>query len=188
MRLKLRPVSVLSSMELIQNQGFRGTEQAPPARWSGGRRRLRSVTDSRFLHEMNAPGRAIQLYHRSMQRFLLSAFGGFLLAASLAAQVNTISVQGNVNKPGAYVVGAGGNVTLSDAIGRAGGILAGSGATAILYRTDDRGTLHEIKVPLQSILAHKVPDMPLKPGDVVYVPGPGAKPPGRPVIDDRIEP
>jgi protein involved in polysaccharide export with SLBB domain len=109
----------------------------------------------------------------------------FLLAASAIAQVGTISVQGGVARPGAYVF-APDEATILNIIGRAGGTVPGAGAKAIIYRSDDRGVPHEIPLALREILRRRAPDVALQPGDVVYVEAPGTKPPARPVIDDRV--
>ena len=116
--------------------------------------------------------RRVDNYNRGIQRLFLSTVAGFLFGAAAGAQVNTISVQGNVSAPGTFTVNADGRMTLLEAIGRAGGVLLGSADTATIYRPDDGGTLREIKVPLRSILTHKAPDIALRPGDESMSPAP----------------
>jgi protein involved in polysaccharide export with SLBB domain len=120
-----------------------------------------------------------------MQRYLMLGFGGLLLAAAAIGQSSAISVQGGVNRPSSFSLEPS-KATLSAAIRRAGGLIPGGSAKAVIYRLDDHGVPHEIPVALQPILDHKAEDVPLKPGDVVYVPSPLTKPPGQPVIDDRL--
>lgn len=128
------------------------------------------------------------------QRHYLLALAGLLLASTAIGQTSTVSVQGGVNQPGVYSVDPAG-VTLSTAIRLAGGLTPFASSRAVIYRTDDDGVTHEIPVMLQGIPAPKgkamaLKDVPLKPGDVVYVPAPGTKPPTptQPVIDDPVVP
>jgi protein involved in polysaccharide export with SLBB domain len=121
-----------------------------------------------------------------MQQYHLLALTGLLFASTAIAQTSTVSVQGGVNRPGAYFVDPVGE-TLSTAIRKAGGVIPGA-SRAVIYRSDDHGVPHEIPVMLQPILDHRATDMTVKPGDVVYVPANGTKSPTQPVIDDRVFP
>ena len=102
------------------------------------------------------------------------------MAAAALGQTNTIYVYGGVNRPGAYSVDPGG-VKLSAAIGQAGGLKPGAHNRADVLRVDDHGVTHKISVMIQPILDHDATDVPLKPGDRVFVLNPG-----RPFIDDRL--
>jgi hypothetical protein len=56
------------------------------------------------------------------------------------------------------------------AIAQAKGTIQYYSHTAFIYRPDDKGTLHEIKVDLGRILSRKDPDVTLLAHDILYVP------------------
>lgn len=84
--------------------------------------------------------------------------------------VGRIIVAGSVNKPGPYPVLDGVSNTVITAIAQAQGTLQYFSHTAYLYRTDDKGVPHEIKIDLGDILYHKKPDITLQAKDVLFVP------------------
>lgn len=140
----------------------------------------------------------------NIQRHCLLTLTVLLLASIAVGQTSMVSVQGGVNRPGVYSVDP--EVTLSTAIRLAGGLIPFASSRAVFYRNDENGVPYEIPVMLQGILDHSakgffqdkdlllkgaaLKDLALKPGDVVYVPAPGTKPPKptQPVIDDPVFP
>ncbi len=79
-------------------------------------------------------------------------------------------VAGSVTKPGPYPLLDGAANTVITAIAQAQGTIQYYSHTAYLYRPDDKGTMHEITVPLGKILARKQPDITLQAKDVLYIP------------------
>ena len=81
-----------------------------------------------------------------------------------------VYVLGEVGKPGGYVLGSVGGVTVLRVVAAAGGPThnASVGGTKMLRRTSNG--LQEIPVPLKNILRAKSPDMPLEPDDIIFVP------------------
>jgi len=84
--------------------------------------------------------------------------------------VGKFVVFGSVNKPGAYPVLDGNANTVLTAIAQAQGTVQYFSHTAYLYRPDDKGTMHEILVPLGEILKRKAADIPIQAKDSLYVP------------------
>jgi len=84
--------------------------------------------------------------------------------------VGKIIVFGSVTHPGPIPVLDGAANTVMTAIAQAQGTIQFYSHTAYLYRPDDKGSMHEITVPLGDILARKKPDMTLQAKDVLYVP------------------
>lgn len=89
--------------------------------------------------------------------------------------VGKFIVAGSVNKPGPYPIIDGAANTVVTAIAQAQGTIQYFSHTAYLYRPDDKGTMHEITVPLGDILARKKPDITLQAKDVLYVPDSSAR-------------
>lgn len=81
-----------------------------------------------------------------------------------------VYVLGEVGKPGGYVLGSVGGVTVLRVVAAAGGPTrnASVGGTKMLRRTPNG--LKEVPVPLKNILRAKAPDMPLEPDDIIFVP------------------
>ena len=81
-----------------------------------------------------------------------------------------IYVLGEVTKPGGYVLGSGGTVTLLRVVAAAGGPTASAslGSTKMLRRTSNG--LQEVPVPMKKILRAKAPDIPLQPDDIIFIP------------------
>ncbi len=84
--------------------------------------------------------------------------------------VGKIIVFGSVTHPGPVPVLDGAANTVMTAIAQAQGTVQYYSHTAYLYRPDEKGAMHEIKVPLGDILARKAPDMTLQAKDILYVP------------------
>jgi polysaccharide export outer membrane protein len=81
-----------------------------------------------------------------------------------------VYVLGEVVKPGGYVLGSSGGVTVLRVVAAAGGPTryASVGGTKMLRRTPNG--LEEVPVPLKNLLRAKAPDMPLEPDDIIFVP------------------
>jgi len=84
--------------------------------------------------------------------------------------VGRIVVAGSVTRPGPYPVLDGAANTVITAIAQAQGTVQYYSHTAYLYRPDDKGTIHELKIPLGDILQRKKPDITLQAKDVLFVP------------------
>jgi polysaccharide export outer membrane protein len=81
-----------------------------------------------------------------------------------------VYVLGEVTKPGGYVVGSSGGVTVLRVVAAAGGPTrdASLGSTKMLRRTPTG--LQQIPVPLKSIMRAKVADIPLEADDIIFIP------------------
>ena len=81
-----------------------------------------------------------------------------------------VYVLGEVNKPGGYVLGSGGGVTVLRVVAAAGGPTrnASLGGAKMLRRIPSG--LQEVRVPLKKIISAKAPDVPLEPEDILFVP------------------
>jgi polysaccharide biosynthesis/export protein len=81
-----------------------------------------------------------------------------------------VYVLGEVTKPGGYVLGSGGSVTILRVVAAAGGPTASAslGGTKMLRRTPNG--LQEVPVPMKKLLRAKAPDMPLQPDDIIFIP------------------
>ena len=84
--------------------------------------------------------------------------------------VGKIIVSGSVVHPGPVPVLDGAANTVTTAIAQAGGTIQYYDHTAYIYRPDDKGAMHEIKVDLGKILGRKAPDVTLQAKDILYVP------------------
>lgn len=85
-------------------------------------------------------------------------------------QAGIVYVLGEVNKPGGYALNSSGGVTLLQVLAAAGGPthLAAVSGTKMVRRTPSG--LKEISVPMKDLLRAKATDVPMNPGDIVYVP------------------
>lgn len=81
-----------------------------------------------------------------------------------------VYVLGEVSKPGGYVLGSGGGVTVLRVVAAAGGPTrdASLGGAKMLRRMPNG--LQQIPVPLKKLLHAKAQDIPLEPDDIIYVP------------------
>jgi polysaccharide biosynthesis/export protein len=85
-------------------------------------------------------------------------------------QAGIVYVLGEVNKPGGYALNSSGGVTLLQVLAAAGGPthLAAVSGTKMVRRTPTG--LKELSVPMKDLLRAKAADIPMNPGDIVYVP------------------
>lgn len=85
-------------------------------------------------------------------------------------EVGKIVVWGNVTKSGIYPVLDAGTSTVTTVIAQAEGLAPFAAKEAFIYRPDEQGVKHEIRVDLQSILKRKSSDVILQARDVLYIP------------------
>ena len=85
-------------------------------------------------------------------------------------QAGIVYVLGEVNKPGGYALNSSGGVTLLQVLAAAGGPthLAAVSGTKMVRRTPSG--LKELSVPMKDLLRARAADIPMNPGDIVYVP------------------
>jgi polysaccharide export outer membrane protein len=83
-----------------------------------------------------------------------------------------VFVFGAVKNPGALQVKLSKKITVLQAIAQAGGTSEGASKSGVVIKRKDPKTGKETKIPvnLNDIIKGKKPDIPLKEGDVVYVP------------------
>ncbi|MGA8343603.1 MAG: SLBB domain-containing protein, partial [Candidatus Sulfotelmatobacter sp.] len=81
-----------------------------------------------------------------------------------------VYVLGEVAKPGGYVLGSSGGVTVLRVVAAAGGPTrdASVGGARMIRRTPNG--LQQIPVPLKNLLRAKAADVPLEPDDILFVP------------------
>jgi polysaccharide export outer membrane protein len=81
-----------------------------------------------------------------------------------------VYVLGEVTKPGGYVLGSGGGVTVLRIVAAAGGPTrdAAIGGTKMLRRTPTG--LQQIPVPLKKLMRAKAADIPLEADDIIFIP------------------
>ena len=109
-----------------------------------------------------------------MKRLLLASMLVSLVGIAMAqAQqqdqpANTVSVLGQVRRPGIYQVTADRSLSLTQAIALAQGFTMDADKKKVEITRN--GEPEKITVDLQAILLGKVPDVPLKAGDVIRVP------------------
>jgi polysaccharide export outer membrane protein len=84
--------------------------------------------------------------------------------------VGKIIVSGSVVHPGPVPVLDGVANTVTTAIAQAQGTIQYYSHTVYIFRPDDKGVRHEIKVDLGKIQARKAPDVQLQARDILYVP------------------
>jgi polysaccharide export outer membrane protein len=82
-----------------------------------------------------------------------------------------VYVVGDVKKPGGFVLKSDERMSVLKAIALAEGLTGTSAKNRTqIIRTDEAGQRSEIPINLGKLLAGKVPDPPLRPGDIVFVP------------------
>ena len=85
-------------------------------------------------------------------------------------------IGGNVQKPGAYSLCGSPQITLSEVLTLAGGILPMSATNhTILIRTHPDGTKTSLQIDAHKVLLTKSADLVVQEDDVIYVPASGAK-------------
>jgi protein involved in polysaccharide export with SLBB domain len=108
-----------------------------------------------------------------MKRFTGLCFAIISAAAAFAQNQPVppdkgVIIRGNVNNPGVYPFLA--HETVKIVVGEAGGFVRRFVDLAYIYRTDNEGISHTIRINLGKILTGGRPDIELRPGDVVDIP------------------
>jgi len=86
-------------------------------------------------------------------------------------RAGVVYVEGDVKKPGGFMLKTNENITVLQAVALAEGLTrTAAGGHARIMRTDEAGTRTEIPVDLDKILAGTVTDPVLRPKDIVFVP------------------
>ena len=86
-------------------------------------------------------------------------------------------VVGDVGMPGHYEMAVGASVfPLTQAVAKAGGPLRTAKMSAgVLVRFDPNGVREELEVDFKAILEGRRPDLPVRPNDIIFIPGSTAK-------------
>jgi protein involved in polysaccharide export with SLBB domain len=85
-------------------------------------------------------------------------------------------VVGDVNKPGAYEIAGPATLLSSQAVSKAGGpSRTAKMSKGVLVRFDETGARQEIPVDFKAVLEGRKPEIPIKPNDIIFIPGSGAK-------------
>jgi polysaccharide export outer membrane protein len=85
-------------------------------------------------------------------------------------EAGKIFVVGNVHKPGAFVVRDQDGQSVMKAVALSEGLTPYASKQAYVYRRDAGGARQEISIELARIMERKTTDVPLEPGDVLYIP------------------
>ena len=96
-----------------------------------------------------------------------------LLSAALMQsqpQAGEVLIVGNITKPGAFAVMAGGETTVLKMLAMAEGLTPFSAKQVFIYRRNASGSKNEIPIELGKIMDRTSPDAALLPGDVLYIP------------------
>jgi len=93
----------------------------------------------------------------------------------IVPQAGIVYVLGEVYRPGGFVSNSSGGFTVLQIIAAAGGPthLASPGKTKLLRRTPNG--VRDIPVPLQKLMKGQIPDMPVSPDDILFVPSSAVK-------------
>jgi polysaccharide biosynthesis/export protein len=86
-----------------------------------------------------------------------------------------VYVVGEVGRPGGFPINSNTGITVLQAIALAEGTKPGASLNKSKLIRKTQGTLSETQIPLKKILASKSSDLPLRPGDIVFVPSSAAK-------------
>lgn len=118
-----------------------------------------------------------QLLDSGDSKYNIPIYPGDIIKVKAAGIVYVV---GNVNKPGGFPVQDNEHMTVLQAIALGSGLApdAAKDRTAII-RVAQNGQQIEIPIPLGKILSGKVPDVPLRPKDILFVPKNGARATGR---------
>jgi polysaccharide export outer membrane protein len=123
-----------------------------------------------LLHEVQAAGRTVP----ELQNLLTESYAKFYRNPRMSVAVKsfeerTVYVTGEVAKPGAIPLAPG--MMAVQAITKAGGLNPTSKSDdAVVIRQIDKETPRTIKLHISDVLQSGEPDIPLQPGDVIYVP------------------
>ena len=86
-------------------------------------------------------------------------------------RAGVVYVEGNVKKPGGFMLKTNENITVLQAVALAEGLTrTAAGSHARIMRTDETGTRTEIPIDIDKILAGTIADPVLRPKDIVFVP------------------
>lgn len=86
-------------------------------------------------------------------------------------EIGKIFIVGNVKRPGMYPIQDGAETTVLKALALSEGLIPYSAKQAYIYRREGAsGGKNEIPIELSRIMERKVPDVPLLPNDILYVP------------------
>jgi polysaccharide export outer membrane protein len=107
------------------------------------------------------------LFDNADARFNMALQGGEEIRVPEAGH---IFVVGNVKKPGEFSAPEATDPTVLKAVALAEGLQPFSAKQAFIYRPDSSGVKREVPVNLSEILARKSPDVPMEPGDILYIP------------------
>jgi polysaccharide export outer membrane protein len=99
-----------------------------------------------------------------------------------------IYVVGSVTKPGAFPLGENQTVSTFQAISLAGGLGKAAATTKakILRTVPGSAVRSEIPIDIKKLMAGKVADQSLRPNDILFVPGSGAKAAGYRTVDALV--
>ncbi len=104
------------------------------------------------------------------------------------SKAGLVYVVGDVEMPGGFVMDNNEKISVLQAVALARGAkhTAAMDRAKIIRKRPD-GTLQEIPIPLDKILAAKSPDVPLVNDDIVFVPGSAAKSAARKTLDSIVQ-
>jgi polysaccharide biosynthesis/export protein len=86
-------------------------------------------------------------------------------------EAGRVFVAGSVKNPGVFTMKDGSDTGVLKVLALAGGLIPFSAKEAYIYRRKPGAeTKAEIPIPLARIMSRKSPDVPLSPGDILYVP------------------
>lgn len=102
-------------------------------------------------------------------------------------EAGRIFVVGNVTRPGAFPVPDPRDATVLKMLALAEGLEPYAGNRAYIYREEpSTGIQREIEIELTQIMKRKLPDMPLEPNDVLYVPDNTGKRTAMTILDRTV--
>jgi hypothetical protein len=116
-----------------------------------------------------------ELYSGKRPELNLKLRGGDMLYCP-ERQREYFYVFGDVARPGVLEFKAQEEVLVSRAVSMAGGTLPTARASkGVLIRYDKTGKREDMTVDFQAVLRGKKPDIPIKPNDVIFIPGSAIK-------------
>lgn len=116
-----------------------------------------------------------ELYDGTHPEMNLKLRGGDVLYVP-ERPTNYIFVVGDVLGPGAVEIPYGQNLLASQAVAKAGGPMkTAKMSKGMLMRYNEEGEREELALDFKSILVGREPDFPLKPNDIIFIPGSSAK-------------
>jgi polysaccharide biosynthesis/export protein len=113
-------------------------------------------------------------------RYNVAVYPGDIIKVKTAGIVYVV---GDVNRPGGFPIQDNEHITVLQAIALGQGIAPDAAQSkAKIIRTAENGQQIELPVHLNKILSGKLPDPPLRPKDVLFIPKNGARSTGRAVV------